>query len=189
MDPDKIIRSFIYGVAIVFVLRFLFFSGLFKSDTYAGDGFTFKPPLGWAQIKDDKELGIFVKNKTTEIATFVSPLKNLKTGEPLAKLTVASVRLDAPNWIEDMFPDILQSVSQTASKLIDQGEIKIGEPIFKWVMFKDAETKRNILEFYATDEGNKMFKIRFSATGKGFNKYRQDFEAAKSTFTIKTGIF
>lgn len=192
-ETTKLMRLLMRFVIIVVAARFLFSSNMFTPKQIDGDGYFHTIMPGWQKLKPKKEKnlpdpGLFVLNKSTEIAYLVWPEKDPNTEQYVASIMSMSSRMQAPNWIEDMYPEIKRAIIGAGGKLIDEGELKLDTQIAKWIFYQDTVTKQFNLEFFATDEGSRIYKLRFTAIPKYFNKLRPDFEKTRETFRFKFGL-
>jgi hypothetical protein len=192
-ETQKLMRFLTRFVILIIAARFVFGSDMFKAKDIQGDGYFHTIIPGWVKLKPKKakvlpDPGLFVLNKSTEIAYLVWPETDETTGQYTAAIMSMSARMDAPNWIEDMFPEIKRAIQGSGGKVIDEGELKLDTQIAKWIFFQDQMTKYYNLEFYATDEGSRIYKLRYTATPKLFNKLRPDFETTRESFRFKFGI-
>jgi len=172
-------------VGLVIFLKLFLGSSLFKTDMFKGDGFTIKFPENWVMNEELTQRKSYKNDINKEMIVFETPDADLLTKESYARIVISTIQLDLPVWIEDEFPKILDALKQSGVELIDKGQIKIDERIFRWVFYNDKRLNLLTIEFYYVDDANKLFKIQYMADDQKFNDYRQDFETAKETLKLK----
>jgi len=118
-----------------------------------------------------------------------SPARHKATGTPEASISLFAQKLDQVMWMEDLYPMIMREYKRTGYKIMQKGEIKVSDIIFKWVLCKNAARNEVAMDFYALDEGSYFFKLQYSSHVDTFNKYRKDFEEAKATLLVKMTFF
>lgn len=192
MNSDQIIKKIINVVIIVFAVKFLISMGAFKSTGHKGTGYTITYPEGWIKVNEEiVDIGVYFNSvQDKDVVTFFPPESmNPETEEPDVHMTIVSGKLEAPSWIQDLWPDISKVIFESKVRIIDKGEIKISDQISKWVLFIEPVTKKWRLEFYVCDEKDGFVKIIYTGSREDFNKYRKAFETSKDTFLFQMGLF
>jgi len=183
---EKIARFLILFVVGVFILKELTGSGIFEATNHKGKGFFVKIPKGWSKVKEEKDV---VYPKGVEFVQFVPGGVDLEKARLEATISIYSKKLVTPIWIEDEFPDIVQSLSEAGYEVKDKGEIKVDERISSWVVYYDRESDVLNLEFYMVSENNIFFKLQYSASSEKFQQNRRYFEELKDSFKFRFSVF
>jgi len=183
---EKIARFLILFVIGVFLLKELGGSSIFESTDHKGKGYYVKIPQGWSKVKQEKSV---VYPKGVEFVQFIPAGVDLEKARLEAVISIYSKKLVTPIWIEDEFPDIVQSLSEKGYEVKDKGEIKMDEKISSWVVYYDRESDVLNLEFYIVSENNIFFKIQYSAASDKFQQYRRYFEELKDSFKFRFSVF
>lgn len=190
MYSEKIKQILVYFIFGVLTIKALMLGGLFKSDIHKGTSYTIRYPIGWIKEKEETPTGSFLRStEKPEIVTFSTPQKDLLADLPEASLTVLTTKLSQPTWIEDEFPEIVGLLKSYGYRVLDRGDIKINEQVWKWVLYMDAKQTTMNLEFYFVNDKNILFKMQYRATPEHFKKHRPAFEAAKDSFTFATSLW
>lgn len=181
----KILFLFIFFVVLI---KFVILPYMNDSMHYRGFTFRVDVPAGWKKYKDEN----FKKEPDTEILVLVPDLpadenldfEALKTGkppEPKTKIIFTSRKLPNPMWIEDEFPQILETIAKFGNTIMDKGEIKINNQLFKWVIFNNRKGDKLSLNFYAITDNARIYTVELLTPPAEFNKYRPGFEKAKGS--------
>ena len=183
---ERITKYLIIFIVGVIILKGLTGSGFFESKTHKGRGFVASIPPGWKLVK--KEKGV-VYPRGVEIALFVPKGMDTEEKSPSIFISIYSKKLTTPIWVEDEFPEILQSISQSGFQIMDKGEIKVSGVISKWVVYHDKQTPALALEFYLVTDNSIFYKLQYSAHPDQFNQNRAAFEFLKESFQLKFSLF
>ena len=182
-------RFFIFIFLLIFI-KYASGLSIFKSGKYQGEDFVVVVPVGWEQRKElggkFKEQGSYEK---TELVTFIHEGIDLEVQDPPAKISITSRKLPHAVWIDDEWGDIIRSIRMAGMRVMDQGEIKIGGVISKWVVFHNKKMKTLHLEFYMITEKNMFYKLEYVTEDDKFGKYRPDFEFLKNSWEFKFSLF
>lgn len=182
MYSEKLMNALMMFVLGVLAVKFIFFGGFFKSTVHKGNGYSMIPPPGWEEIKEKRGVRpVLASADKPEVVTFITPERDLITGVPEASLSILTVKLSQPTWMEDEFPSLLEALAKAGNQIKDHGQIKIDTMISWWVFYEEPKTSLLSLEFYMVNDINRLYKIQFSTDPDGFGKYRQAFEAAKDS--------
>ncbi len=190
MHSNQIIGALLKFCLAILFLKFVAFGSWLKSPTHKGPGYSVLKPVGWEVIKDATGVQpIFAANEKPDVVVFASPEKIPGTSVPAASIAVLVVKLANPTWMEDEFPTLLDALNKAGYLVFDQGQIKVNNEIFDWVLYKDPTTSLVNLEFYSVNELNKLFKLQFQAGPDAFKTYRPVFEATKETFKFSQQLW
>ncbi len=190
MYSEKMIHGLLTFAFIGVLVKFVVFGDLFHSNVYKGNGYSIVPPAGWVKIKQPRTVGSGMGSaEKPDIATFVTPEKTATEEAPEASLSILTVKLGQPVWMEDEFPTILSSLAMTGGRIINKGQIKIDTLISWWVLYEDPQTSLLQLEFYMVNDLNRLFKIQYAARADAFPKHRPAFEAAKDSIKFSMSIW
>ena len=161
-------------------------SGLFTPKSYKGKGYFVKIPVGWKILK--KKKGAIIP-KDVQVVTFVPEETDPKEDDPGTFITIFTKKLSTPVWIEDEFPDILNSIAKAGFKILDKGEIKMDGVFSKWVVYHDEKTPALALEFYMVTDNSVFYKIQYMAPPDTFNALRGSFEELKASFRFRFSLY
>lgn len=182
MYSEKLMNALMMFVLGVLAVKFILFGGFFKSTVHKGNGYSMIPPLGWEEIKEKRGVRAVLESADKpEVVTFITTERDLITGVPEASLSILTVKLSQPTWMEDEFPSLLEALAKAGNQIKDHGQIKIDTMISWWVFYEEPGTSLLNLEFYMVDDVNKLYKIQFTADSYGFGKHRPAFETAKDS--------
>jgi len=160
-----------------------------QSMFYRGKRFSMDFPAGWDRTDEDYDTIMYSSEVgSPEIVAFSTPVAK-PTDRPEATISATALKLESALWIEDQFIDIIKALHKSGFKIIDKGEVRIEGQLAKWVFVEAPRRKMVVIEFYMIDDGNIFYKIQYSATPRGFSKFRKIFEQSKSTFRFKMAIF
>jgi len=183
---EKIAKYLIIFVIAIVLIKSINGSGFFESKNYKGKGFKIRIPEGWTKIIIDKDA---VYPQGTDFIELVPKGTNLELGPPLAIISVLSTRLETPIWIEDEFPDIVQSIRDAGHAVKDKGEIKIDEKTASWIVYLAASTPPAlVLEFYIVTDNGTFIKLQYSADPDYFKQYRPYFEQFRESFKFRFSL-
>lgn len=183
---EKITKLLIFFIVGVFIVKSLTGSGIFESKNHKGKGYFVRIPEGWSKVK--KEKGV-VYPQGVDFVQFLPKGINLEIERPDASISIYSKKLTTPIWIEDEFPDIVNSLRETGFDVRDQGEIKVDGKISRWVVYFDRPNYLLNLEFYIVSDNNMFFKIQYSADADKFQQSRHSFEELKNSFKFKFSLY
>ena len=191
IQPERLLRNIILTFVVLIALKFsIGNSALFKSDKYTGMAYSIKIPQGWIMKRNEGDPGLFMTNyNSMGKILFETPEKRPDTDISVATITIIEAKLKTPAWLDDIFPEVLQSLSQMRAKIKQKGEIKMDGQIAKWVLYKARKSKDLNLEFYVADEKTGMFKMVYSSDPAGFMKYRKSFEAVRDSFLFSRALW
>ena len=179
----KFIKIIILVLAGAFLLKWAITSGYFFKDSLDGDGYTMNSPPGWERVEKEKIKRL--EDENTSIVAYVTKEKEIYTERPYAQIAVYSIKLPRNMWMEDEYPTILSAIKNSGLKLVDHGELKINDMLFKWVLVDNEEDDIISLQFFHIPENKKFYKIIYSSSARHFNSYRPVFESVKDTFKLK----
>lgn len=183
---EKIARFLVVFIIGVFIIKSFSGSVLFESKNYKGKGFFVRIPEGWTKVKKQKG---DVYPDGIDFVQFVPRGTDLEVKKPEATISVLSKKLTTPIWIEDEFPDIVQSIREAGFEVKDKGEIKISEKVSSWIVYYDRKVPALVLEFYIVSDNNMFFKMQYSASPDKFQQYRQYFEELKDSFKFRFSLY
>ena len=190
MYSEKIIQALIAFVFIVLMIKVVIFGDLFHSNVYKGKGYSMVPPPGWVEMKDVKGVRAMMESaEKPEIVTFVTPERIAGTDIPEASLSILTVKLANPTWMEDEFPLIVEALSKAGYRIRTKGQIQIDTLISWWVLYDDPRTALLQLEFYMVNDINRLYKIQFTTGAENFKKHRPVFEAAKDSIKFSASLW
>jgi len=124
-----------------------------------------------------------------EIFVAESPAKHKPTGTPAASISLFAQKMEQVVWMEDIYPVIIREYERSGYKILQRGEIKIGDQISKWVLCRNDQRDEIAMDFYVVDESSFFYKLQYASHKSTFNEYRYEFEAAKETLEIKFAFF
>ena len=151
-----------------------------------GNGFSIRFPPGWVRIDREIEPAFKMESKfSPQQVTFATPKINSDTNVPDAMITVFMVHPDQPFWLEDDFPTLLDVLARSGYLIMDHGQVKIDDQIANWVIYRDDYQERIRLEFFSVNDSGIVFRLQYSVAQARFSAYRQDFEDAKSTISLR----
>ncbi|MCH7516529.1 MAG: hypothetical protein IIB08_05325 [Bacteroidetes bacterium] len=183
---DHIVKYLIIFVIGVILIKTTSGSGIFVSKIHKGKGYSVQIPKGWKKVKENKGI---IYPKDVELVTFVPKSIDLKIQEPDVFISIFTKKLSTPIWIEDEFPDILQSLREAGFDVKDKGEIKLDNVISKWVVYHEKKIPALVLEFYMVTDASIFYKMQYSAHPDKFNVARADFEELKNSFKFRFSLF
>lgn len=189
-DSAKIIKAMVTFLVVVLCLKVLASSALFKSSVHKGYGYSFVPPAGWERVKDPRGVSpVFEAADKPEVVMFAVPEKVPNTDTPVASMAVLTVKLAKPTWLEDDFPTLIDALVRAGYRLIDKGQLKIDNNIFRWVFYEDTGSSLVKFEFYMVNDINRLYKIQYTAAPNAFKQYRPAFEASKNTIKFSAQLW
>jgi len=183
---DKIVRYLVIFVVAVALIKVTSESGIFASSTHKGKGYLVIIPEGWKKVKQKKGA---VLDKTVEILMIAPETIDTDNRRPDVFISIYSVKLSTPMWIEDEFPNILKELIDEGFKIMDKGEIKIDDVISKWVVYHDKKIPALNLELYLVTDSSMFYKMWYSAGPEQFNVFRSDFEKFKDSFKFRFSMY
>jgi hypothetical protein len=182
----KIAQFLILFVIGVIAVKSAIHADFFAPKNYKGKGYAVKIPEGWKIMKEPKGV---VYPQGVGVVKFVPKGAAKQTERPDVYISIYTRKLKTPIWIEDEFPDILQSVKKAGFQVMDKGEIKLDGKIAKWLVYHDKRTPALVLEFYLDTDSNLFYKIQYFAHPDKFNKYRLAFEELKDSFKYRFSLY
>lgn len=186
VQPSQRITQFlIFFVLAIVIFKNLSGSGFFESKNYKAKGFQVRIPETWTRVP--KQKGVEYP-RGTDFVQLVPEGTDLKAGKPKAIISLLSKRLEAPIWIEDEFPNILQSLGESGYDVKDKGEIKLDDKISNWVVYYDRKNDLLVLEFYVVTDNGTFIKMQYSADPENFKIYRPYFEQLRESFKFRFSI-
>ncbi len=190
MHSDKIIGALLKFCLVILFLKFVVFGSWMQSPVHKGPGYSILKPVGWEVVKDATGVQpIFAATDKPDVILFARPEKVPGTSAAEATIAVLVVKLANPTWMEDEFPTLLDALNKADYHIFDHGQIKIDNEIFYWVLYKDPSGSLVNLEFYYTNDLNKLFKLQFQAVSEAFKTYRPAFESMKDTFKFSQQLW
>jgi len=182
---EKITKFLIFFVIFVLIIKSASQGGFFEPKDHKGTGYYVLIPTGWQKAKKQKDV---YYPRDVDVVMFVPQGTDISAGMPDMHISIYAKKLSTPIWIEDEFPDILNSIRQEGMDIKDQGEIKIDDVISNWVVYFDKAAPALVLEFYIVTDSSMFYKMQYSAPPEKFNKYRKSFEELKDSFKFRFSI-
>lgn len=186
-DKNGLTILFFWAIVVCFLLRFLLSSMDFSSGRVKGPGFSVEAPEGWKKGENEEDM-FSISDEKPEIVTFTKTNNILNTNNPDATISIFSQKITTPLWIEDEFPNILQSLAENSFTVLNRGQIKIDDKVNYWALYEDNQETYLNFEFYYFTDSQIFVKIKYKAKQAYFDEYRPDFEKMKDTFKYRFGI-
>jgi hypothetical protein len=171
---------------MVVIIKSMTNAGFFEPKDHKGKGYYVKIPAGWKKAKPQKDV---YYPKDVGVVMFVPHGMDTDKGQPAIFVSIYTKKLSTPIWIEDEFPDILNSIQKSGMAIKDKGQIKIDDLITHWVVYFDKAAPALVMEFYMVTDNNTFHKIQYSASPEQFNKYRKSFEELKDSFKFRFSLY
>lgn len=185
-SSTKIIRILILFIVVVVITKNAIVAGLFTSKSHKGKGYFVRIPEGWRKVKKQKG---FEYSQGVEGVMFVPKEMDPNIEEPDVYISIFTKKLTTPIWIEDEFPEILQSIKSSGFQLKDKGEVKLNDKVANWVVYYDKKIPALFLEFYMVTDNSIFYKMTYSALPEKFNVYRESFEYLKDSFKFRFSLY
>ena len=182
----KLTKALVIFIIAVFLIKNATSSGIFEAKDHKGKGFYVKIPKGWQKVKKQKDV---VYPEGVTVVMFVPKGINVANEQPDVYISIFTKKLSTPIWIEDEFPEILNSIKKSGYKIMDKGEIKLNEKIAEWVVYHDKKTPALVMEFYMVTDNSVFYKMQYSAHPDKFNKERRAFEELKDSFKFRFSLY
>ena len=183
---EKITKFLILFIIGVLIIKSMSGAGLFEPKDHKGNGYFVKVPSGWKIVQKKKGM---IYPKDVEVVMLVPRDTSPDEQSPDPLITIFSKKLSTPIWIEDEFPDILDSILKEGMDIKDKGEIKIDDKITSWVIYHDKKKPSLVLEFYMVTDNSIFIKIQYAADPAKFNLHRQSFEELKDSFKFRFALY
>ncbi len=179
-------RRIVFSIFVLVVLA-AFTGGCGKTPGFhRGDGFTVNFPPSWIKNKDwVVEPRFNLKSKFEPYSvTYVTPEQDPDTLEPYASISIYRTKPDMQIWLEDEFPNIVDTFYNNGYDVLDKGEVKIDNQLAKWLVYRDNRKGLLNLEFYIVNDNNVLFRIQYCARDDKFSQYRPLFEGVRESIKL-----
>ncbi len=165
--------TLIIVVILIIVGAKTFAPRLFDRSIVRSESFSAKVPDGWNVKKEKFQV------------TLTSPETDLVSGMPVAIFSIYSEKQKGALFMEDFFPEVLESLKQENGAIMGTGAELIDGQTAKWVLFRYNYPEIAVVTLFIADDFNRLTRIQYVGTRKKFQEYGKVFSAFKKSILLK----